>query len=109
MDQLKKIRRVCDKAMPGAPHETWMVLDATTGQNAIKQAQTFKAEMEITGIVLTKLDGSSKGGVVLGICDELKVPVRYVGIGEKIGDLRPFDPAAFVEALYADASSGEAA
>ncbi|MDB4963794.1 MAG: signal recognition particle-docking protein FtsY [Myxococcales bacterium] len=109
MDELKKLRRVMDKALPGAPHETWMVLDATTGQNAISQAKTFKADMEITGIVLTKLDGSSKGGVVLGICDELKVPVRFVGIGEKIGDLRPFDPAAFVEALYADASAGEAA
>jgi fused signal recognition particle receptor len=109
MDELKKLRRVSDKAMPGAPHETWMVLDATTGQNAISQAKTFKTDMEITGIVLTKLDGSSKGGVVLGICDELKVPVRFVGIGEKIGDLRPFDPAAFVEALYADASTGEAA
>jgi fused signal recognition particle receptor len=109
MDELKKIRRVCDKAMPGAPHETWMVLDATNGQNAIAQANTFKAEMEITGIVLTKLDGSSKGGVILGICDELKVPVRYVGIGEKIDDLRPFDPAAFVAALYEDAGADAAA
>jgi fused signal recognition particle receptor len=109
MDELKKVRRVADKAMPGAPHETWMVLDATTGQNAISQAKTFKADMEITGIVLTKLDGSAKGGVVLGICDELKVPVRFVGVGEKIGDLRPFDPTAFVEALYSDATSGEAA
>ena len=103
MDELKKLRRVCDKAVPGAPHETWMVLDATTGQNAIAQAKTFKSDMEITGIVLTKLDGSSKGGVVLGICDELKVPVRFVGVGEKAADLRPFDPAAFVDALYADA------
>jgi len=102
MDELKKIRRVCDKAMPGGPHETWMVLDATTGQNAISQAKTFKADMEITGIVLTKLDGSAKGGVVLGICDELKVPVRYVGVGESIDDLRPFDSRAFVEALYFD-------
>jgi fused signal recognition particle receptor len=109
MDELKKVRRVCDKAMPGSPHEVWMVLDATTGQNAIAQAKTFKADMEITGIVLTKLDGSSKGGVVLGICDELKVPVRFVGIGEKIGDLRPFDPSAFVDALYADAAVTEAA
>ena len=109
MDELKKLRRVADKAMPGAPHETWMVLDATTGQNAISQAKTFKADMEISGIVLTKLDGSSKGGVVLGICDELKVPVRFVGVGEKIGDLRPFDPKAFVEALYSDASAGESA
>ena len=109
MDELKKVRRVCDKAMPGAPHETWMVLDATTGQNAISQAKTFKADMEITGIVLTKLDGSAKGGVVLGICDELKVPVRFVGIGEKIGDLRPFDATAFVDALYSDAQAPEAA
>jgi len=108
MDELKKLRRVAAKAMPGAPHETWMVLDATTGQNAISQAKTFKADMEITGIVLTKLDGSAKGGVVLGICDELKVPVRFVGIGEKIGDLRPFDPDAFVDALYSDANAGEA-
>ncbi|HEY1559168.1 MAG TPA: signal recognition particle-docking protein FtsY [Kofleriaceae bacterium] len=109
MDELKKVRRVCDKAMPGSPHETWMVLDATTGQNAISQAKTFKAEMEITGIVLTKLDGSAKGGVVLGICDELRLPVRFVGIGEKIGDLRPFDPGAFVAALYEDAKTTEAA
>jgi len=109
MDELKKIRRVADKAMPGAPHETWMVLDATNGQNAISQAKTFKADMEITGIVLTKLDGSSKGGVILGICDELKVPVRFVGLGEKIGDLRPFDPNAFVTELYSDAPTSEAA
>ncbi|HVK76721.1 MAG TPA: signal recognition particle-docking protein FtsY [Kofleriaceae bacterium] len=111
MDELKKVGRVIDKAMPGAPHETWMVLDATTGQNAIGQAKTFKEAMKITGIVITKLDGSSKGGVILGICDELKVPVRFVGIGEKIDDLRPFDAAAFVEALYEDAdhAGGEAA
>jgi fused signal recognition particle receptor len=82
MDELKKVRRVIDKAMPGAPHETWMVLDATTGQNAITQAKTFKDAMEITGIVITKLDGTAKGGVILGICDELKVPVRYIGVRE---------------------------
>jgi fused signal recognition particle receptor len=104
MDELKKVRRVIDKALPGAPHETWMVLDATTGQNAITQAKTFKEAMEITGIVITKLDGTAKGGVILGICDELKVPVRYVGIGEKVADLRPFEPRAFVEALYEDAA-----
>ena len=109
MDELKKVGRVIDKAMPGAPHETWMVLDATTGQNAITQARTFKDAMEITGIVITKLDGSAKGGVILGICDELKVPVRYVGVGEKIDDLRPFDPRAFVEALYEDADEASAA
>jgi fused signal recognition particle receptor len=109
MDELKKVRRVLDKAMPGCPHETWLVLDATTGQNAIQQAATFKEAMEITGLVLTKLDGTSKGGVILGICDELKVPVRFVGIGEKVDDLRPFDPAAFVEALYDDAEHADAA
>jgi fused signal recognition particle receptor len=109
MDELKKLRRVSDKALSGAPHETWMVLDATTGQNAISQAKTFKADMEISGIVLTKLDGSAKGGVVLGICDELKVPVRFVGIGEQKQDLRPFDPNAFVDALYADRETSEAA
>ncbi len=109
MDELKKVRRVMDKALPGAPHDTWMVLDATTGQNAISQAKTFKAEMEITGIVLTKLDGSAKGGVILGICDELKVPVRFVGVGEKIDDMRPFDPRAFVDALYEDAGDATAA
>ena len=104
MEELKKVRRVCDKAMPGAPHETWLVLDATTGQNAIQQAQLFKEAMDITGIVLTKLDGTAKGGVILGICDELAVPVRYIGIGEKLGDLRVFDPKAFVAALYEQAS-----
>ncbi len=109
MDELKKIRRVTDKAMTGAPHETWMVLDATTGQNAISQAKTFKSDMEISGIVLTKLDGSSKGGVVLGICDELQVPVRFVGLGEKIGDLRPFDPNAFVDKLLEKPDVSEAA
>jgi fused signal recognition particle receptor len=105
MDELKKVRRVADKAMAGAPHETWMVVDATTGQNAISQAKTFKADMEISGIVVTKLDGSAKGGVVLGICDELKVPVRFVGIGEKIDDLRPFDPNGYVEGMFADGAT----
>ena len=101
MEELQKIRRVIDKAMPGAPHETLLVLDATNGQNAIQQADKFKAAMQVTGIVLTKLDGTAKGGVVLGISDELKLPVRYIGIGEKVEDLRDFDPAEFVEALYA--------
>ena len=109
MDELKKLRRVADKATPGAPHETWMVLDATTGQNALSQATTFKKDMEITGIVLTKLDGSARGGIVLRIADELKVPVRYVGVGEKIGDLRPFDGPAFVDALYMLPEASEAA
>ena len=101
MEELQKVRRVIQKVDPSAPHETILVLDATNGQNAIAQAQMFKQAMDITGIVLTKLDGTSKGGVILGISDELKVPVRFVGIGEKVADLREFDAAAFVEALYA--------
>ncbi len=104
MDELKKVRRACDKALQGAPHETWLVLDATTGQNAIQQAQMFKQAMDITGIVLTKLDGTAKGGVILGIADELGVPVRYIGIGERVEDLREFDARAFVDALYAHAA-----
>jgi fused signal recognition particle receptor len=100
MEELKKVGRVIDKAMPGAPHETWLVLDATTGQNAIQQAQLFKQAMHITGIVLTKLDGTAKGGVILGISDELAVPVRFIGIGESVDDLREFDAGAFVTALY---------
>ena len=109
MDELKKLRRVSDKACPGAPHETWMVLDATTGQNAISQAKTFKADMEISGIVLTKVDGTAKGGVVLGICDELGVPVRFLGFGEKIADLRPFDADVFVDKLFEKSATSEAA
>jgi fused signal recognition particle receptor len=100
MDELRKVGRVCNKALEGAPHETWLVLDSTTGQNAIQQAQLFKEAMDITGIVLTKLDGTAKGGVILGICDELGVPVRYIGIGEQVDDLRIFDAEAFVDALY---------
>lgn len=109
MEELKKVGRVCNKAMPGAPHETWLVLDATTGQNAIQQAQMFKETMNITGIVLTKLDGTAKGGVILGICDELRVPVRYIGIGESVSDLREFDPHAFASALYAQTEPADAA
>src|SRR5262249_49725895 len=104
MSELQKVRRVIQKALPGAPHETFLVLDATNGQNAIAQAAMFKQAMDITGIVLTKLDGTAKGGVILGICDELKVPVRYIGIGEKVADLREFDAAEFVEALYEGAT-----
>jgi fused signal recognition particle receptor len=100
MEELQKIRRVVQKLDPAAPHETLLVLDSTNGQNAISQAQLFKEAMGITGIVLTKLDGTAKGGVILGICDDLRIPVRFVGVGEKVGDLREFDPSAFVEALY---------
>jgi fused signal recognition particle receptor len=100
MEELRKVRRVINKAQEGAPHETWLVLDSTTGQNAIQQAKMFKEAMEVTGIVLTKLDGTAKGGVILGICDELSVPVRFIGIGESVDALREFDPEAFVSALY---------
>jgi fused signal recognition particle receptor len=100
MEELQKVRRVLQKAQPDAPHEVFLVLDATNGQNAIAQASMFKQAMDISGIVLTKLDGTAKGGVILGICDELKVPVRFIGIGEKVADLREFDPREFVDALY---------
>jgi fused signal recognition particle receptor len=111
MDELIKVRRVIGKALEGAPHETFLVIDANTGQNAIEQAKLFQKTMALTGIVLTKLDGTAKGGVVLGICDELKVPVRYIGIGEKVDDLRVFDPSAFLTALFDrdDAKNTEAA
>jgi fused signal recognition particle receptor len=101
MQELQKVRRVLGKAAPGAPHETWLVIDSTSGQNAIAQAQIFTEAMAVSGIVLTKLDGTAKGGVILGIADQLKIPVRYVGVGEGVDDLRPFDPAEFVEALFA--------
>ncbi len=100
MDELQKVRRVAQKAMDTAPHETFLVVDSTTGQNAIAQAQMFQQAMSLSGIILTKLDGTAKGGVILGICDELKVPVRYIGVGEKVDDLREFDADEFVAALY---------
>ena len=100
MEELKKVKRVLGKALPGAPHEVLLVLDATVGQNAIAQAKQFQEAVGVTGIALTKLDGTAKGGVVIGISDELKIPVTWVGVGEKIVDLRPFDPHEFVEALF---------
>jgi fused signal recognition particle receptor len=100
MQELQKVRRVVGKASPGAPHETWLVIDSTSGQNAIAQAQIFTEAMSVSGIVLTKLDGTAKGGVILGITDQLKIPVRYIGVGEKVEDLRPFDPDEFVDALF---------
>jgi fused signal recognition particle receptor len=101
MEELKKLRRVMEKAMPGAPHEVLMVLDATTGQNGIAQAKQFEEAVEVDSIALTKLDGTAKGGVVVAICDDLSLPVRFVGIGEKIEDLRDFDAKEFVDALFA--------
>jgi len=100
MEELKKVKRVIGKATPGAPHEVLLVLDATNGQNAIAQARQFHESLGVTGIVLTKLDGTAKGGVVIGICDELRIPVRYVGVGETVADLKPFAPKEFVEALF---------
>jgi fused signal recognition particle receptor len=100
MDEIKKVRKSIGKAMAGAPQETLLVIDATTGQNALAQAALFKDAVELTGIVLTKLDGTAKGGIVLGICDELRVPVRYIGLGERSEDLREFQPEDFVEALF---------
>jgi fused signal recognition particle receptor len=101
MEELKKVKRVVAKAAEGAPHEVLLVLDATNGQNAIAQARQFHEALGVTGIALTKLDGTAKGGVVIGICDELRIPVRYVGVGETVADLRAFVPREFVEALFA--------
>jgi fused signal recognition particle receptor len=109
MEELQKVRRVTGKAQEGAPHETFLVLDATTGQNAIAQAQMFQSAVQASGIILTKLDGTAKGGVILGIGDELKVPVRYIGIGEKVEDLREFDARDFVDALYDVGGDGKSA
>lgn len=100
MEELKKIKRVLQKQMHEAPHEVLLVLDASTGQNAIQQAKQFSAAVGVTGLVLTKLDGTAKGGVVLAISNELNIPVKYIGVGEQIDDLQPFDRKAFVDALF---------
>jgi len=101
MAELEKMRRTAQRIIPGAPHETLLVMDATTGQNGLQQARQFTQWAGVTGIVLTKLDGTAKGGVVVAISREMRVPVRYVGVGEKIGDLLPFDPKDFVDSLFA--------
>ncbi len=100
MEELKKVRRVLDREVPGAPHETLLVLDATTGQNALVQARLFKEAVTVSGIALTKLDGTARGGMIVAIGSELGLPVRFVGMGEGLEDLRPFDPDLFVEALF---------
>jgi fused signal recognition particle receptor len=100
MEELKKIKRTISKKLTDAPHEILLVLDATTGQNALSQAKLFNDALGITGIALTKLDGTAKGGIVVGICRTLQIPLRYIGIGEKIDDLQDFDPALFTEALF---------
>jgi fused signal recognition particle receptor len=103
MDELTKVARTIDKALPGAPHETLLVLDATNGQNAMQQAALFKEALPLSGIVLTKLDGTAKGGVILGVCAEHSLPVRYIGVGERPDELRDFNADEFVEALLGQA------
>ena len=100
MNELAKVRRVMDRQVAGAPHEVLLVLDASTGQNALAQAQAFTQAVDVTGLVLTKLDGTAKGGIVIGISNELGVPVKYIGVGEGLADLQVFDRAAFVAALF---------
>jgi len=100
MEELKKIKRAISKKLPGAPHEILLVLDATTGQNAISQAEIFNSALDVTGIALTKLDGTAKGGIVVSICSTLEIPLKYIGIGEKIEDLQEFDSVQFVNALF---------
>jgi fused signal recognition particle receptor len=102
MEELKKIKRVLQKQLPEAPHEVLLVLDATTGQNGIAQARQFTEALGVTGLILTKLDGTAKGGIVFSISNEFKVPVRYIGVGEGIDDLQPFERKAFVDALFGD-------
>ena len=100
MEELKKIKRVITKVSSEAPHEVLLVLDATTGQNAIQQAKLFNEAVALTGLVITKLDGTAKGGVVFAVSNALKIPVKFIGVGEKIDDLQPFDSQKFVEALF---------
>ena len=100
MEEIKKIKRTIAKKMPRAPHEILLVLDATTGQNAISQATLFNDALDITGLALTKLDGTAKGGIVVSICSTLNIPLKYIGVGEQIDDLQDFDPKTFVDALF---------
>ena len=100
MEELQKINRVIGRKLAGAPHEVWLVLDATTGQNAISQAEAFQEALGLTGIILTKLDGTAKGGIVIGISNQLQIPIRFIGIGEQLDDLRVFDANDFVRAIF---------
>ena len=101
MEELAKVRRVIEKRLPGAPHETLLVIDATTGQNGLQQARLFGQAVEVSGVALTKLDGSAKGGIAVAIAYEVGLPVKLVGVGEGLEDLRPFDPDDFARALIA--------
>lgn len=100
MAELDKMRRTCARVVPGSPHEVWLVLDATTGQNGLEQARKFTESAGVTGIILTKLDGTAKGGVVVAIARELHLPIRFIGVGEKLDDLLPFEPDKFVASLF---------
>lgn len=100
MEELRKVHRIIAREMPGAPHEVLLVLDATTGQNALSQAKIFSEAVNVTGIALTKLDGTAKGGVITAIVTEMAIPVKLIGIGERMDDLRPFNPKDFIAALY---------
>jgi fused signal recognition particle receptor len=100
MEELKKIKRTISKQLEGAPHEILLILDATTGQNALSQAKLFDEALGLTGLALTKLDGTAKGGIVISICSSLNIPLKYIGVGEKIDDLRLFDAEQFIEALF---------
>ncbi len=102
MEELAKVRRVIDKQMPGAPHETLISIDATTGQNGLRQAKVFSEAVDVDGVVLTKLDGTAKGGIALAIASDLGIPVKLIGVGETLEDLRPFDPAEYAAALLAE-------
>src|SRR5215204_5709950 len=104
MEELKKVHRVIGKALPGAPHATWLVLDATTGQNALQQAKAFKEAVGVTGVILSKLDSSARGGMAFAIQRELKLPILFAGLGEKAEDLIPFNPDAFIEGILGDTS-----
>lgn len=100
MDELSKIKRVMDRQLSGAPHEVLLVLDASTGQNAIRQAEEFTRSVDVSGLILTKLDGTAKGGIVIGISHEFQIPVKYIGVGEQIDDLQLFDKKEFIDALF---------
>jgi fused signal recognition particle receptor len=100
MEELRKLNRVVSRVHPGAPHEVLLVLDATTGQNGLQQARKFTETMNVTGVVLTKLDGTAKGGIVIAIQKELGIPIKYIGVGESIDDLQPFNPREFIDALF---------
>jgi fused signal recognition particle receptor len=99
MEELKKVYRVVAKALPGAPHAVWLVMDATTGQNALQQARAFKEAVNITGVILAKLDSSARGGMALAIQNDLKLPILFAGLGEQPDDLQPFEPDMFIDGL----------